>query len=93
MLNDRCPRGGSLDRHTGEEIALKHPALQVFEKTAKPAAAPDAKAPEPKAAEVQAAEVQASDPKAPAAKAPAAQTLASTFPKLSLKPRAASEAG
>ena len=114
---------GSLERFADGEIALKYPALQVFEKTAKPSAAPDAKAPEPKAAEVQAAEVQAaevkapdpkapevkasavnmlevkaSDPKAPESKAPdpkalAARTPASTFPKLRLKPRGASEAG
>ena len=66
---------GSLDHFAEGEIALKHPALQVFEKKAKPAAAPDAKASEPKAAEVKAAEVKAperkvQEPKAPDAKAP-----------------------
>ena len=49
---------GSLERFAEGEIALKHPALQIFERKARPEAPaeakppePDAKAPEPKVAE------------------------------------------
>ena len=61
---------GSLDRFADGEIALKHPALQVFEKKARseaePAAtstpAPTPKLPEAKAAEAKAPAVPASNP-------------------------------
>jgi hypothetical protein len=61
---------GSLDRFANGEIALKHPALQVFEKKAKPATAPDAQAPDSKAPEVKASEIKAPVPKAPDVQAP-----------------------
>ncbi|MBK8754657.1 MAG: ProQ/FinO family protein [Candidatus Competibacteraceae bacterium] len=51
---------GSLDRFADGEIALKHPALQVFEKKARPEVAAEAKAPDPNA------------PAAPTAKPPSA---------------------
>jgi hypothetical protein len=38
---------GSLERFTDGEIALQHPALQVFEKKARPEAPADAQAPDP----------------------------------------------
>jgi hypothetical protein len=38
---------GSLERFADGEIALKHPALQIFEKKARPDTAPEEKMPEP----------------------------------------------
>lgn len=124
---------GSLEQFADGEIALKHPAVQVFEKKAKPEAASESKAPEmtasdmkvpepngpevkppdakmpevkasdPKASDATAPNSKAPDPKAPAVKAsegkapelkaPPTPSPAPTFPKLSLKPRGASEAG
>ena len=52
---------GSLERIADGEIALKHPALQVFEKKAKPAAVPEGKAPEPNGPEVKAPEGKGPD--------------------------------
>ena len=56
---------GALERFADGEIALKHPAVQVFEKKAKPAAAPEEKGRNRKDRRV-----TASDPKAPEPKAP-----------------------
>ena len=50
---------GVLERFADGEIALKHPTVQVFEKKAKPAAAPESKAPE-----MMASDTKAPDPKA-----------------------------
>ena len=61
---------GALERFADGEIALKHPAVQVFEKKAKPAAAPEEKGPEPKAPAMTASDPKAPEPKAPALKAP-----------------------
>ena len=49
---------GSLDRHTGEEIALEHPAVQVFEKKTK---VPESKAPKVKASDAKVPEPKASE--------------------------------
>ena len=65
---------GTLERFADGEIALKHPAVQVFEKKAKPAAAPEEKGPEPKAPAMTASEPKAPAPKAPALKAPEPKT-------------------
>jgi hypothetical protein len=84
---------GSLDRHEGEMISLKHPTVQVFEKKTRPEAAPNAQAPAPKAPDPKAPEGKASEGKAPEPKAPPAPAPAPTFPKLTLKGRGASKAG
>ena len=62
---------GSLDRFADGEIALKHPALQVFEKKVRPAAAPDAKASEPNGPAVKAPDAKASDSETPDSNGPA----------------------
>ena len=56
---------GSLARIKDGEIALKHPALQIFESKARPETAAEAKAPEPDAPPAEAPDEKASDPKAP----------------------------
>ncbi|MEI2808525.1 MAG: hypothetical protein V9G18_22050 [Albidovulum sp.] len=71
---------GSLGRIKDGEIALKHPALQIFERKARPAAAPEAKASEPNGSEVEAPAENASIPAPP-------------YPKLTLKERGAAKAG
>ena len=60
---------GSLDRFAAGEIALKHPAVQVFEKKAKPAAAPEGKASESNGPDVKAPEGKGPEPKIPDVKA------------------------
>ena len=72
---------GSLERIKDGEIALKHPALQVFEKKARPEVAAEAKAPEPNVPAPKGPEVEAPDAPAP------------VYPKLSLKERGAAKAG
>jgi hypothetical protein len=84
---------GALERFADGEIALKHPAVQVFEKKAKPAAAPEGKASEPNGPEVKAPEGKAPEGKALAPKAPDGQAakLPSTTetPKGAVAPHAA----
>lgn len=74
---------GSLERFADGEIALKHPALQVFEKKTRPEAAAEGKASEPNGPAVEALE-----PKAPEINAPHPVPL---YPKLSLKGRGAAQ--
>jgi hypothetical protein len=62
---------GTLERFADGEIALKHPAVQVFEKKAKPAAAPEGKASEPNGPDVKAPEIKAPEPNAADVKASA----------------------
>ncbi len=56
---------GSLERFADGEIVLKHPALQVFEKKARPEVAAEGKGPEPNGPAVKAPDAKASAPKAP----------------------------
>ena len=89
---------GALDRFADGEIALKHPALQVFEKKARPEVAAEGKGPEPngpavEAPEPKAPEVNESAVKAPDRKTPAAPPPAPPYPKLSLKGRGAAQGG
>ncbi len=74
---------GLLERFADGEIALKHPALQIFERKARPETAAEAKTPEPDAPPAEAPDPKTSDAPAPA---PA-------YPKLSLKERGAAKAG
>jgi hypothetical protein len=62
---------GALERFADGEIALKHPAVQVFEKKAKPAAASEEKASEPNGPDVKAPEGKGPELKAPDVKASA----------------------
>jgi hypothetical protein len=64
---------GSLERFADGEIALKHPALQVFEKKARPEAAAEGKGPEPNGPAVEAPDAKASAPKAPDSNGPAVE--------------------
>ena len=73
---------GSLDHFAEGEIALKHPALQVFEKKAKPAAVPDAKASEPNGPEMTASDTKAPEPKAPEVKPPDAKASEGKAPEV-----------
>ncbi len=84
---------GSLERFADGEIALKHPALQIFERKARPETAAEAKTPEPDAPPAEAPDEKASDPKAPEPKASAAPAPTPVYPKLSLKERGAAKAG
>ena len=84
---------GSLERIEDGEIALKHPALQIFEKKARPETAAEAKAPEPDAPPAEAPDEKASDPKAPDPKTRDAPAPTPVYPKLSLKERGAAKAG
>jgi hypothetical protein len=71
---------GSLGRIKDGEIALQHPTVQIFEKKAKPAAAPEGRASEPNGSEVEASAANAPIPAPP-------------YPKLSLQERGAAQAG
>ena len=53
---------GALERFADGEIALKHPTVQVFEKKAKPAAAPESKAPEMMASDPESAKLESAGP-------------------------------
>ena len=64
---------GSLERFADGEIALKHPALQVFEKKVRPEAAAEGKGPEPNGPAVEAPDAKASAPKAPDSNGPAVE--------------------
>jgi hypothetical protein len=64
---------GSLERFADGEIALKHPALQVFEKKVRPEAAAEGKGPEPNGPAVEAPGAKASAPKAPDSNGPAVE--------------------
>jgi hypothetical protein len=64
-----CPQwvaalSGSPERFADGEIALKHPALQIFEKKARPEVAAEAKAPAPDGPAVEAPDSKAPVPKA-----------------------------
>ena len=72
---------GSLDRFADGEIALKHPALQVFEKKARPKAAAEGKGPEPNGPAAEVPEPKASESKAPKPKAPEVNASAVKKPK------------
>ena len=61
---------GSLERFADGEIALKHPALQIFEKKVRPEAAAEGKGPEPNGPAVKAPEGKGPDSKVPEIKAP-----------------------
>lgn len=81
---------GALDHHAGEEIALKHPAVQVFEKKAKPTVAsptPAADVPPPAPSP---ASASASVPPPVLSPVPP-QALG--YPKLTLKGRGTPKAG
>ncbi|MEI2804520.1 MAG: ProQ/FINO family protein [Albidovulum sp.] len=84
---------GALERFADGEIALKHPALQIFERKARPETAAEAKAPEPDTPPAEAPDEKASDPKAPEPKTRDAPAPAPVYPKLSLKARGAAKAG
>ena len=77
---------GALERFADGEIALKHPALQIFEKKARPDTAPEATVPA-------APDARAPDPNVPEPKAPDAPAPTPTYPKLSLKERGVAKAG
>ena len=64
---------GSLERFADGEIALKHPALQVFEKKARPEAAAEGKGPEPNGPAVEAPDAKAADAKPPDSNGPAVE--------------------
>jgi hypothetical protein len=64
---------GSLERFADGEIALKHPALQVFEKKVRPEAAAEGKGPEPNGPAVEAPDAKASAPKLPDSNGPAVE--------------------
>ena len=64
---------GALERFADGEIALKHPALQVFEKKVRPEVAAEGKGPEPNGPAVKAPEPKAPESKAPESKAPDAK--------------------
>ena len=78
---------GSLARFADGEIALKHPALQIFERKARPETAVEAKTPDPDAPPAEALEPKTRDAPAPA------PAPAPVYPKLSLKARGAAKAG
>lgn len=69
---------GSLARFTDEEISLKHPTVQVFERKVRPEAPAEAKPPKSDAAPASAPDASAPTP---------------AYPKLSLKGRGTTEAG
>ena len=64
---------GSLDRFADGEIALKHPALQVFEKKARPEVAAEGKGPEPNGPAAEVPDAKASDSKPPDSNGPAVE--------------------
>ena len=72
---------GSLERFADGEIALKHPAVQVFEKKARPEAAAEGKGPEPNGPAVKAPEGKGPDSKAPAPKIPEVKASAVKKPE------------
>lgn len=77
---------GSLERFADGEIALKHPAVQVFEKKVRPEAAAEGKGPEPngpavEAPDAKASEIKASEIKAPESKAPEVKVSAVKKPE------------
>ena len=69
--------GGRVERVAGavrrRRDRLKHPALQVFEKKARPEAAAEGEGPEPNGPAVKAPEPKASEPKAPDSNGPAVE--------------------
>ena len=64
---------GSLARFADGEIALKHPALQIFEKKVRPEVAAEGKGPEPNGPAVEAPGAKAADSKPPDSNGPAVE--------------------
>ncbi|MFZ1829255.1 MAG: hypothetical protein WAW42_10900, partial [Candidatus Competibacteraceae bacterium] len=81
---------GSLERFTDGEIALQHPALQVFEKKARPEAPADAQAPDPNEPAEKGSAALNRNPLEPQTPVPPSAPL---YSKLSLRGRDASKAG
>jgi hypothetical protein len=73
---------GSLERFADGEIALKHPALQIFEKKARPEAAAEGKGPEPNGPAVEAPDAKAPDSNGPTVKAPELKAPESKAPEV-----------